>query len=43
MIKMSMQEWKSIHKDFKTIIDGVRYVMKQCKLVRVEILKGGSK
>jgi hypothetical protein len=42
--EMTMQEWKKTHKDYKTIINGQRYVLdwvegKGTSLVPVKIVK----
>jgi len=38
-LNLTMDEWKSIHKDFKMILDGERMTMVNNKLVVVRIIK----
>lgn len=37
MFKITQNEWNTRHKDYKSIIDGQKYILKDCRLIPVEI------
>lgn len=37
MFKITSNEWNKMSKDYKSIIDGTKHIMKDCSLIPVEI------